>query len=287
MPDFPQQPGSSPCLAVPQAVPTGPSPTARDRGRGTGGATVTLDKATEADVAARVRGTLEAVFDTVARVRADTTALLTRLAAQGRSPMTADLAVLRPGLHGDLSRQELVSGVGFVTVPGLLGDAPAWLEWWQTGIDGVVRPLLLDLDPRQSAYSDYTHWDWFTLPRDTGRRAVAGPYVDYLCSDEYSLTLSAPVHVAGRFAGVAAADVYLRHFEAAVMPLLQALPGPAHLVNARGRVAASADPAHLAGSLTKGPDFGALLTEARPGRHEGMRLVPCDGVPLVLVIAEG
>ncbi|MEU6095225.1 hypothetical protein [Streptomyces sp. NPDC047079] len=285
MSDFPQQPGSSPCL-VPQAVPTGPGPTVRDGGRHTGAATATLDAPTEAGVAARVRRTLEAVFDTVARVRADTTDLLTRIAAQGRSPVTADLAALRPGLQRDLARQALVSGVGFVTVPGLLGDAPAWLEWWQTGSDGAVRPLLLDLDPRQSAYSDYTHWDWFTLPRDTGRRAVAGPYVDYLCSDEYSLTLSAPVHVAGRFTGVAAADVYLRHFEAAVMPLLQQLPGPAHLVNARGRVAASADPAHLVGSLTKGPDFGTLFTEARPGRHEGLRLVPCDGIPLVLVVAE-
>jgi hypothetical protein len=58
------------------------------------------------------------------------------------------------------------------------------------------------------------------------------------------------------------------------------------LVNARGRVAASADPAHLAGSLTKGPDFGAVLAGARPARLDGMRLVPCDGVPLVLVVLD-
>ena len=70
-----------------------------------------------------------------------------------------------------------------------------------------------------------------------------------------------------RFAGVAAADVYLRRFEAAVMPMLHQLPGPAHLVNARGRVAASADP-------------------RQPGRADGVRLMPCEGVPLVLVVAE-
>ncbi|MET8959899.1 cache domain-containing protein [Streptomyces sp. NPDC004074] len=285
MSDSLHQPGSSPCL-VPYSVPTGTGTAARDGGRRTGAATATLDPATEAGVAARVRRTLEAVFDTVAHTRADTAALLTRIAAQGRGPVSADLAALRPGLHLHLARQELVSGVGFIAAPGLLGDVPAWLEWWQTGSDGAVRPLMLDLDPRQSAYSDYTHWDWFALPRDTGRRAVAGPYVDYLCSDEYSLTLSAPVHMQGRFAGVAAADVYLRHFEAAVIPLLQGLPGPAYLVNARGRVAASADPAHLVGSLTKGPDFGALLAEGRPGRHEGLRLVPCDDIPLVLVVAD-
>ncbi|MHC3471447.1 cache domain-containing protein [Streptomyces sp. 7R007] len=250
-------------------------------------AATTLDACAEEQVAARVGGALEAVFDAVAETRADTTALLARVAAQGRRPATADLAALRPGLHLRLARQELVSGVGFVAAPGLLGDVPAWLEWWQTSAEGDVRPLLLDLDPAQSAYSDYTHWDWFALPRDTGHRAVAGPYVDYLCSDEYSLTLSAPVEVAGRFAGVAAADVYLRHFEAAVLPLLRRLPGAAYLVNARGRVAASADPAHLAGSLTKGPDFAAVLERGQPARFGGLRLVPCGGVPLVLVVAAG
>ncbi|MFE4963522.1 hypothetical protein [Streptomyces sp. NPDC056660] len=241
--------------------------------------------AAEEYAAERVGHVLEAVFDAVAQTRADTAALLTRVAAQGRRPVTADLAALRPGLHLRLLRQELVSGVGFVAAPGLLGDVPAWLEWWQSDAGGDVRPLLLDLDPRTSAYSDYTHWDWFTLPRDTGRRAVAGPYVDYLCSDEYSLTLSAPVERAGRFLGVAAADVYLRHFEAAALPLLRALPGPARLVNARGRVAASADPAQLAGSLTKGPDFAAVLESGRPATFGALRLVPCRGVPLVLVVA--
>lgn len=248
------------------------------------GAAATLDATPHAAVAALVRSTVETVFEAVADTRADTTALLTRVAAQGRAPTSADLAALRPGLHPRLVRRELVSGLGFVAAPGLLSDVPAWLEWWQQGPDGAVRPLLLDLDPEHSAYSDYTHWDWFALPRDTGRRAVAGPYVDYLCSEEYSLTLSAPVHVEGRFVGVAAADVYLRDFESAVVPLLQRLPEAAHLVNARGRVAASADPEHLAGSLTKGPDFAAVLTRARPTRFGGTRLVPCDGVPLVLVL---
>ncbi|WP_326661956.1 cache domain-containing protein [Streptomyces canus] len=249
-------------------------------------ATAMLDKAPEESVAARVRSAVETVFDAVAATRADTTALLERVTAEGRRPATVDLAALRPGLHLRLARHGLVSGVGFVAAPGLLTDVPAWLEWWQTGSEGDVRPLLLDLDPEHSAYADYTHWDWFALPRDTGERAVAGPYVDYLCSDEYSLTLSAPVEMAGRFAGVAAADVYLRHFEAAVMPMLLQLPGPAHLVNARGRVAASTDPRHLVGSLDKGPDFAGALATGRAARADGVRLMPCEGVPLVLVVAE-
>ncbi|WP_351233177.1 cache domain-containing protein [Streptomyces sp. NPDC002133] len=243
---------------------------------------------TAADVAVGIRDALEGVFDAVSRTCAETQALLCSVSAQGRRPVSADLAPLRPGLHERLGRYDLVSGIGFVAVPGLLADVSAWLEWWQTDGNGDVRPLVPDLDPQHSAYSDYTHWDWFTLPRDTGRRAVAGPYVDYLCSDEYSLTLSAPVTVEDRFVGVAAADVYLRNFEAAVLPLLQRLTAPARLVNARGRVAASTDPRHLAGSLTRSAAFAALPAGPQhPTVHDGLRLYPCDGVPLLLVTAAG
>lgn len=115
------------------------------------------------------------MFEAVAETRADTTARLTGVAAQGRRPATVDLAALRPGLHLRLARQELVSGVGFVASPGLLSDVPAWLEWWQTDSDGDVRPLLLDLDPAHSAYSDYTHWDWFALPVTPGSGRSPGP----------------------------------------------------------------------------------------------------------------
>ncbi len=239
-----------------------------------------------ADVASVVRDSLECVFDAVTEIRTETAALLGSLSPEGQQPATADLASLRPGLHALLERPGLISGAGFVAAPGLLADAPAWLEWWQRGAGGDIRPLLLDLDPEHSAYSDYTHWEWFALARDTGRRAVAGPYVDYLCSDEYSLTLSVPVTVEGRFTGVAAADVYLPDFEAAVMPALQRLPGPACLVNSRGRVAVSTYASHLAGSLFKGPDFTSVQAgDADGAEHDGLRLRPCGDIPLILVTA--
>src|SRR4051812_37466642 len=56
----------------------------------------TLDTDAEARVASRVGGALEAVFEAVAATRADTTALLAKVAAQGRRPASADLAALRP-----------------------------------------------------------------------------------------------------------------------------------------------------------------------------------------------
>jgi hypothetical protein len=64
---------------------------------------------------------------------------------------------------------------------------------------------------------------------------------------------------------------------ALALPLLRALPGPARLVGARGRVAASADPAHLTGSLTRGPGFAAVLRTARTATWAGLTLVPWGG----------
>ncbi|MFF4650674.1 cache domain-containing protein [Streptomyces sp. NPDC001380] len=239
--------------------------------------------ATAEEAVARVRDTLERVFAAVERTREAAERIVGGARAAGAAPSTADLAALRPLLLRQLAEHApLISGAGFVAEPGSLADAPAWLEWWQPGPDGAPRPLRLHLDPDRSAYADYTHWDWFAIPRTTGQRAVSGPYVDYLCSDEYSLTLAAPVTVGGEFAGIAAADVYLRHFEAAVRPVLRRLPAPACLVNARGRIAASNTARHVAGSLLRGVDPAAV-----PGtgahRQGGLELRRCGTLPLVLV----
>jgi hypothetical protein len=229
---------------------------------GTADAVATSAQALE--VAEAIGGLLESVFAAVERARVTVTGLLSRTP----SPATADLSRLARGFRAELGG--LVVGLGFVAAPGLLTDVPAWLEWWQLRPDGGVRPLLLDLDPATSAYSDYTHWDWYALPRDSHRRAISGPYVDYLCTDEYSLTLAAPVHGPdGSFAGVAAADVYLRHFDAVAVPALRALGCPAFLVNPRGRVVASTTASRLPGDLVRGLD--------------GLDVHPCGGIPLRLV----
>ena len=131
------------------------------------------------DVIDEVSRTLESVFHEVARTRDRCERLVASALAEGRAPNTEDLAALRPLLEEQLTaHRELISGAGFIAEPGLLGDVPVWLEWWQTG-NGELRPLRLDLDPATSAYSDYTHWEWFALPRATGGRSVSGPYVDY------------------------------------------------------------------------------------------------------------
>ncbi|WP_141577169.1 hypothetical protein [Actinomadura sp. WMMA1423] len=187
--------------------------------------------------AAHVRATLDGVFTTVAQVRDAAQRCLEDVRRAGRAPARDDLAGLRPLLHARLG--PLVCGLGFIAAPRLLADAAWYMEWWQTGPAGRPSQLLRDLNPESSALYDYTAWEWFTGPEDGAERTVCGPYVDYLCSDEYVLTLSAPVRVGGAFAGVAAADVFARTFENEVVPALRKIPAPAFVVNAPGRVMAS------------------------------------------------
>ncbi|WP_131740170.1 cache domain-containing protein [Actinomadura roseirufa] len=221
-----------------------------------------------AGAAAHVRATLDGVFATVARVREASARHLGAARAQGRPPVRADLTALRPLLHDHLG--PLVSGLGFIAAPGLLADAAWHMEWWQTGPAGDPVRLLRDLDPESSALYDYTGWEWFAGPRDGAEKTVCGPYVDYLCSDEYVLTLAMPVRVAGEFAGVAAADVFSRTFENEVVPALREIPAPAFVVNAPGRVMASNTASWPPGTVYRGGGAGLA---ARPCGDLSLSLV--------------
>ncbi|MFB9889823.1 cache domain-containing protein [Planobispora takensis] len=219
---------------------------------------------TAAGAADAVAGIVEGVFEELHRVREAVVRIM------GPEPVSGDLAALRPLLLPRLGG--LISGIGFIAEPGLLADAPWFLEWWQEGPSGEPVRLVRDMDPASSAFYDYTHWEWFAGPRSGDGHTMAGPYVDILCTDEYSLTLAVPVCAERGFAGVAAADVFVRRFEVAVLPVLRALPGPAFLVNRQGRVVASTTARQLTGSIFRGA----------PGTASH----PCRELPLSLVAAQ-
>jgi hypothetical protein len=184
------------------------------------------------------------VFEALEEVR-DATVGLAEDAADRL--VSTDLAKLRPLLLRHLGAT--IVGLGFIAAPGLLPDAPWFLEWWQHDPAGPPTHFVTDLDPASSAFYDYTHWDWFSRPQNGVDRSICGPYVDYLCTDEYSLTFSAPVIAGGAFIGVAAADVFVSTFEATVRPALMELPVAAFLTNSAGRVVASNTTKYLTGSV--------------------------------------
>ena len=173
---------------------------------------------------------------------------------QTATPRRADLRVVDPATAMLRLPDLPLVGAGFVAAPGALADAPYWLEWLTTDHDVVrptVEPLEAQTDPEADDFRDYTALAWFSAPRADGEAHVTGPYVDYLCTDEYTLTFTQPVVVGGAFVGVVGADLFARSMEAAVLPAMARLATPSVLVNASGRVVAACRTAWVTGDLVR------------------------------------
>jgi hypothetical protein len=189
----------------------------------------------------RVDEVLGDVTGELDRVFAGLEALGAAFAALPEPVSRDDVATLRPAILEVLARHDgVVTGAGIVTAPGLLVDAPRWLEWWWSSGRGAPEPLRVNLDPAAPDFYDYTTAEWFavTEPR------MAGPYVDFACTNEYAITLAVPVE--GR--GIAGADILVASLERRVLPVLAALDRPLVLASGDGRVIASGVPEVVPGT---------------------------------------
>jgi hypothetical protein len=171
----------------------------------------------------------------------------------GRPPALADFAAVRPLAYAQLERpDELVIGSGMIADPALIADAPWHLAWWIRDADRRIAPLRVVSDPARDGFRDYTILEWWAVPQRTGRRHITGPYVDYLCTDAYTLTFTVPVHRPdGSLAAVVGSDVYASRAERFLLPALRACGRPATVVNMAGRVVVSTYPPHATGALVR------------------------------------
>jgi len=171
----------------------------------------------------------------------------------------------------------LIIGAGFVAAPGYLEDSHWHLAWWlgKANTFGVgsdipsVRRLDAEEDGDSENFRDYTALEWWRVPAVSRAPHITGPYVDYLCTDEYTLTLTAPVEHDGSMIGVVGADLYVDDIERTLLPRVRAI-GRATILNASRRVVVSTDPHRPTGSIM------------RP--TEGETVLPCGDTSLVLVL---
>lgn len=203
------------------------------------------------------------------------------------SPLAEQLAAVERG--GPLTRSKLdalvepyaletlslpgvpVYGAGFIAAIDLLSDAHSHLAWWQ-GEDR--RQLVLASQSVNKENIDYSALEWYRVPMSTGDPHVAGPYVDYLCSDEYTITIAAPAEVDGRRIGVAGLDLLVAAVERELTPRFAALGHEVTLTNGVGRVVVSTDPRCATGDSVRG---GRLATLPR---------LACEGVALDVIVEE-
>jgi hypothetical protein len=195
-------------------------------------------------------GSLEGIADRVSTEFAD-----------GRPVAAAALNdVVEPLAFAALAAHPVV-GAGFVARQGWLSDRDLHLAWWQ---GEEKQPLAERGVPIGHHVFDYTRHEWFETPRATGARHVTGPYVDYVCTDEYVLTATVPVHVGGDYIGVAGADTPLETFEQLMREPLRD-GGDVVLVNSHDRCVVAADPLLRSGQKVKAAGYG--------------RVQPLDGLP--------
>ncbi len=228
-----------------------------------------------ADVTRRMEQVLSSVAGIVAA--AESIAGAARRLPDGQAPSRPALrrdefAATRPLVAGLLREHAgLAAGAGVVLAPHTVADAPRCIEWWWADQSARIVPLEVDLDPESAEFYDYTTTDWYREPERTGAATLAGPYVDFICTHEYTFTLAAPVRRAGRFIGVAAADILATQVERLVLPGLSGLGlaelgCTAVLASAHGRVIASTSASLPPGvALPRGPRAAGFVPLAGPG----------------------
>lgn len=169
-----------------------------------------------------------------------------------------------PGLTVDGA---LIIGAGFVATPGFLVDSEWHLAWWlghsnTFGIgsaDPSIRRLEAEEDPSSQSFRDYTTLEWWRVPAATLARHITGPYVDYLCTDDYTLTLTMPATHEGSMIGVVGADLYVNDIERTLLPHVRAIGRPATVINSSRRVVVSTDPHRATGSILREDALGEVI----------------------------
>lgn len=197
------------------------------------------------------------VFDRVDSARTELTPVLAASAGSLTST-SVDGQVQTSALIELNDYAGLVVGAGFVAAPGLLSDTPWHLSWWvaqQADGRGRVQParqLTIVEDHESEFFRDYTRLEWWRGATAGLPRHVTGPYVDYLCTDEFILTLTMPVVVDGTLLGVSGADISVAALEKKFLPTLNRVGVRLAIVNAVGRVVLSTDESVAPGSTLDG-----------------------------------
>ena len=172
-------------------------------------------------------------------------------------------ALVHPALQGP----GLITGAGFVATPGYLVDAQWHLAWWLAGDGsrgpGGVRRLEAVSDPDSEDFRDYTGLEWWRVPARTGSRHLTGPYVDYVCTDDYTITVTTPVRVDGEMVGVVGTDAYAARIEQELRRFIRGAGAPCIVVNASGRIVTATESRREPGSMLRIDGLSEALAPLR------------------------
>ena len=154
-----------------------------------------------------------------------------------------------------LNEHSWCNGAGFASYSNAHAGDEVWsLEWWYQEA-GAIERAQLDGNQEIRKRLDFRVFDWFGQPASDHRAYVDGPYVDYVCNGDYTITTAHPVLLDGVFVGVAAVDMLVSTLDRLLAPLLAAITNPVVVINADRRVVLSTAP---------GVRVGTLMRDAQP-----------------------
>ena len=214
------------------------------------------------DVATAVSAVFSSVFDQLAEWRAPIEQVIA--ASAEVRPADLDAVVAELVLPRIVEPDPLLVGAGFIADGEVVRGRDVHFAWWLGPLEAnpvlgsTTEPTRLDLTTR--GYTEYLRdfraLEWYAIPATTRSAHVTGPYVDHLCTCDYILTLTMPVHARGagddgdaRMVGVVGADVAVRGLERELLAAFLDVPEPLALVNEAGRVVLSTEPTLQVGQL--------------------------------------
>lgn len=111
--------------------------------------------------------------------------------------------------------------------------------------------------------------------------------MDYVCTDDYTVTTTTPVVRDGAMVGIVGADALVDRLERVLLPVLRAGDSPATLVNASGRVVTSTDARREPGSMLRADGLAAAVRALSPEPvrlPDGASVLTCGDTSLALVV---
>ncbi len=226
---------------------------------------------TPTEVADAVAEVFRGVFDQLAAWREPIESLLDAgpdLRAAALDGAVAELVL--PRLE---EPEPMLVGAGFIADGEVVRGGGVHFAWWLGPLEdnpvlgSTDEPTRLDLSTRGYAeyLRDFRALEWYRIPATTRQAHVTGPYVDHLCTCDYILTLTMPVHARDgeRMVGVVGADIAVRRLEGALLRDFLDVESPLALVNEQGRVVVSTDPSLQVGRLA-GPGSANVACPGTP-----------------------
>ncbi len=171
-----------------------------------------------------------------------------------------------------MAAHPVVEGAGMLVAPGGIHADRGTIDWWRHDDAGTDSKVLFNLTPESGSSYDFQSLPWFNAVALTGRRAIAGPYVDYGGMDQYIITLMVPLDLGAGVLGMVGCDIEVADLEKTMVPLLRRIPGDAALLSNEDRVILGNSGRFLVGNrVRETPHRGGIIDV---GLHDvGLRLV--------------